>query len=109
MIALKKAATAGVMCALLLVAPATASAQGTVTVEVAYGGVAVCGVGIFFYFAGSWEIPFVPRALQGALLELGAGRARLGVPLPSLHFDADSSGEPVAHDAIHFDLLRWRF
>lgn len=106
---LKKFAAAGSLCALLLVAPAPAAARVTVSVEVIYGGVAGCGLGLFFYFAGSWEVPFAARNLQSALLEISDGRARVGVPLPSLHFESDLDGGQRPHDAIQLDLLRWRF
>jgi len=106
---LKKAATAGALCALLLVAPTPAAARVAVTVEFAVGGVAACGVGFFLYFAGSWESAFAARGLQGAMLEISEGRARLGVPIPALGLVSDPAGEQVAHDAIQLDLLRWRF
>lgn len=108
-IILKKIATSGLLCALLLAAPIPAAASGTVTVEVAYGGVIGCGLGIFIFFAGSWEVPFAPRDLQGALLELGDGRARVGVPVPVLRFGNGQDGEQTSHDSIQFDLIRWRF
>lgn len=106
---MKKVAAAGSLCALLLAAPAPAAARGTVTVEVVYEGVIGCGLGIFIYFAGSWEAPFAPRGLQSALLEFSDGRARVGVPVPALRFGSDPAGEQSSHDSIQFDLLRWRF
>ena len=108
-ITLKKTAAAGALCALLLATPIPASATATITVEFAYGGVAACGIGFFVYIAGSWEVPFATRSLQGALLEVGDGRARFGVPLPSLSVVSDPSGLQGPHDALQFDLLRWRF
>ncbi len=106
---LKKAAAAGSLCALLLATPTPATARVTVTVEVVYGGVIGCGLGLFVYFAGSWEIPFAASGLQSALLELGGGRTRLGVPVPSLSLGSSPDGEQRAHDAILLNLLRWRF
>ena len=108
-VALKNTAAAGALCALLLVAPTSASARVAVTVEFAYGGVAACGVGFFVYFAGSWEASLAARGLQSALLELSGGRARLGVPTPSLRLGRDPSGQRAAPDSIQLDLLRWRF
>jgi hypothetical protein len=106
---LKRTAAAGLLCTLLLVAPAPAAAGVTVTVEIVYGGVIGCGLGFFLYFAGAWEVPFAERAPQGVLLELSEGRARLGVPIPSLGLGSDPSGEPAPRDEIRLDLVRWRF
>jgi len=106
---LNKPAAAVALCALLLVVPTPAAARVTVTVEFAYGGVAAGGIGFFLYFAGSWEVPFADRGLQGALLEFSDGRARLGVPTPSLRVGSAPPGEQVPLDALQLDLFRWRF
>ena len=106
---LKKTAAVGALCALLLVAPTPASARVTVSVEVAYGGVVGCGLVFLLSFSGSWEAGLAAHELQGALLELEGGRAQVGVPIPSLRFDGDASGDQVQRDTIQLDLLRWRF
>lgn len=108
-VSLKKIAAAVSLCALLLVSPAPAAARVTISIEVVYGGVAGCGLGLFFYFAGSWELPFAARNLQSALLEISDGRARVGLPVPSLRFDGDLDGGQRSHDTVQLDLLRWRF
>ena len=99
------AAVTAVLCALFLAAPAPAAARVTVSVEFVYGGVVGCGLGIFVYLADSWEIPLATRGLQGALVEFSAGRARVGVPLPSLSL----VDEQVPRRALQVDLFRWGF
>lgn len=99
-------AAAGALCALLLATPAPAAARVTISVEVAYGGVLVGGVGFFLYLGASWDVPLAMRDLPTSLLEIGPGRTRLGVPLPRL--DADPDDAP-ARPEVSFDLLRWRF
>jgi len=108
-ISLKKIAAALSLCALLLAAPTPAAARVVVSIEFVYGGVVGCGLGFFLYFAGSWEVPFAARSLQSALVEISDGRARVGVPVPSLSLGSDPDGEQRARDAIRLDLLRWRF
>lgn len=101
-------AAAVAVCAALFAAPTPASARVVVTVEVAYGGIVAGGVGLFIYFGGSWEVPFAVGELPTALLEITPGRTRFGVPLPSLGPDPGQTGTPVI-DALHLDLVRWRF
>lgn len=100
---------AGVLSALLLAAPTPASARVTVTVEVAYGGVIVGGIGLFIYIGGSWEVSLAGRSLPTALLEIREGRAQLGVPLPRLHLDSVTAGTAATDEQLRIDLLRWRF
>ena len=104
-----KKALVGLLCALLLAAPAPASAKVTVTIEVAYGGVVGCGLAFFVYFGGAWESGLAGRALQSALIEVGDGPAHLGVPIPSLAPVNDAAAEPAGHQRVQLDLLRWRF
>ena len=100
---------AAALAALLLAAPAPAAARVVITVQVAYGSVVVGGVGFFLFFAGSWEVPFVPRDLPTSLVDVQGSRVRLGVPLPSLCLDAGDAGSPEAEARMQLELLRWRF
>lgn len=109
MAAIPRTLAAGALCALLLAAPAPAAARVTVSVEFVYGGVLACGLGIFIAFGGSWDIDLADRLPSGALLEVGAGRSRLGLPLPALELVDDADGGLRSHERLHFDLLRWRF
>lgn len=106
---LKKAFAAGTLCTLLLLASTPAAARVTVTVEVASGGVVVCGLGFFLYFAGSWESPLATYEPRGVLLELSAGRAHVGLPIPALRLGNDPAAGQVSADGFQLDLLRWRF
>jgi len=104
-----KLIAAALVCAIILSTSSPAAASVSVTVEFAYSGVVLGGVGLFVYFGGSWEIPFAGRNIPTALLEIREGRARLGVPLPSLPLATDMSGAPGPGGALHIDLLHWRF
>jgi hypothetical protein len=97
------------LCALLLGAPAPASARVTVNVQIAFGAVVAGGVGFFVSIGGSGELPFAPRSLPTAVLEVSDGRASLGVPLPSLELvpDPADDGNPPAR--VQVNLVRWRF
>lgn len=101
-------AAAAAVCATLLAAPVPAPARVVVTVEVAYGGIVAGGVGVFIYFGSSWEVPFAAGDLPTALVEITPGRTRFGVPLPSLGPDPGQTGSRSI-DALHLDLVRWRF
>lgn len=100
-------ALAGALAALALAAPVTASARATVTVQIAYGGFVAGGVSVFVYLSGAWELPLAMRDLRTSLLEVSAGRARLGVPLPSLRTREDA--DDPRGDGLQVDLVRWRF
>jgi hypothetical protein len=104
-----KKTLAGLLCALLLAAPAPAAAKVSVTIEVAYGGVIGCGLAFFVYFGGTWESGLAGRGLQSALIEVGDGPAHLGVPIPSLVLLDDAAAAPAGHRRVQLDLLRWRF
>lgn len=94
--------------AALLFAPAPAAARVTVTVEIAYGGVVVGGVGFFVYIAGSWEYPLAGREIPTALLEVRGDGCRWGVPLPQPRL-APGEGAGAAADGALLDLVRVRF
>lgn len=100
---------AGALCALILAAPAPVAARVTVTVQIAYGAVVVGGVGLFVAVGGSWELPFANRDLPTALLEIGDGNFRPGIPLPSLSGGYDPAAADHSVPGVRIDLLRWRF
>jgi len=104
-----KTIAAGLLCALLLTAPAPAAATVTVSIEFVSSGVIGCGLVFYLYISGSWESGFAGSGLQGALVEVSGGRAHLGVPVPSLLPALDAGGEPAGHETVQVDLLRWRF
>lgn len=82
--------------------PAPAAARVAVSVELAFGGMVVGGVGFFVYLAGSWGFSRGTRDVPTALVEVCGNRARLGVPLPLPGYDFE-------RDVVRFDLVRWRF
>ncbi len=84
-------------------------ARVTVTVQIAYGGVVVGGVGFFFYLAGSWEMSLAERGFPTALLEIRNDGVRFGVPLPVPDVASTPAAGDGELDGVRLDLLRWRF
>lgn len=97
------------LCAALVAAPAPAAAYVTVTVEFVYGGIVVGCVGIFVAIGGTWDMPFVRRPLQTALIEVGPAGTSLGVPVPSFAAAADQPDGAAARGGVQLDVVRWSF
>ena len=91
-----------------LLSPAPAHARVTISIEIAYGGIVVGGVGFFVYIAGAWEIPLAERGIPTALLEVRGDGSRWGVPLIRPRAAALERRERGG-EGFEVDLLRWRF
>jgi hypothetical protein len=100
---------AALTCALMLGAPATAAARVTVTLQFAFGAVAVGGVGFFIVVGAAGDLGFAGHDLPTALLEVAKGEVRAGVPVPALDVKADPIDADQTGPAVRLDLFRWRF
>jgi hypothetical protein len=103
----RRAVGIAALSACLLVVPARSEARLVVTVQVAYGAVAVGGLSLFIWVGGGVE-GLRPGPLSAALLELRPGGARWGIPAPALRLAPGAEG--VARPAgFQLELLRVRF
>jgi hypothetical protein len=106
----KSLAAVAVACIVCFGASSPAGARVRVSVQLAVGSAAVGGVALSVALSDSWETLAADGGVPDALIELGGGRMRFGVPLAPLDATIDAPpGDRPAADGLLLTLIRWRF
>jgi hypothetical protein len=93
----------------LMVVPGPCPAKTSVTVHIAFGGVACGGVGLYFYFFHSSALYTGGLAPGPAIINIRGDNLLWGFPMIGGPEDSPGSPAGAENDLIELKLMRWEF